>query len=98
MTDCANCDGYAADLSVALNRAVRLRARLAAVEAERDDARESSLRRLEANIDLRARAEAAEARLAAVEALAKRSFGLPVCGEEHLAKLVLLALRGEGDR
>ena len=42
----------------------QLRARLAEVEAERDRARENSLRRLEANIDLRARAEAAEAIIA----------------------------------
>lgn len=38
MIDCANCDGYAADLSAALNRAVRAEARLREVEAERDKA------------------------------------------------------------
>ena len=73
MTDCANCDGYAADLSAALNRAVRLRARLAAVEAERDALADEvgNLTMADAAVEWRkaeARAEVAEARLAEVEA------------------------------
>ncbi len=55
-----------ADREILLRDVTTLRASLADVEAERDIARDHSLDRLAANIDLRARAETVEDRLADV--------------------------------
>lgn len=72
-----------------------LRARLAEVEAERDEAEDKASTFLAGYLPAYARAEAAEARLAAVEALCDGVAGSYQTGLPSFAAKVRAAARGE---